>query len=191
MFLFPDGSKAFVQAIIDNLSRYVLAWSIEKTQNAKISRQTIQRALKEAHRLGKLNVPNIYVDDGSENNNKVVNRLIDQNKITRTIAQIEVNFSNSMIEAFFKSMKYYHLYSQSIHTVKDLSRHIRFFIDQHNNHVPLWSLKGAKPIEIFTGSWGSEEKERLKMEMAEARAKRHRFNAEIQCKQSSAKFSPP
>jgi transposase InsO family protein len=67
-----DGSKAFVQCIIDNYSRYVLAWKVSKDYGEVRTKELLEAALAKAKSLG-LNVkPNVLVDSGVENVNKVV-----------------------------------------------------------------------------------------------------------------------
>jgi hypothetical protein len=47
---------------------------------------------------GNVGIPNLFADDGTENQNKDVDSLVKAGKIIRTIAQIDVEFSNSMVE---------------------------------------------------------------------------------------------
>ncbi|MBC7429450.1 MAG: transposase [Bacteriovorax sp.] len=62
------------------------------------------------------------------------------------IAQSDIVFSNSMIEAIFKKLKSV-INFQSIKTSKGLNRKIQWFVGQYNNHVPHSQLKGASPKE--------------------------------------------
>jgi len=43
----------------------------------------------------------VYMDSGVENLNKDVNRLLQSTALQRIIAQIDVSFSNSLIEAWW------------------------------------------------------------------------------------------
>jgi hypothetical protein len=52
----------------------------------------------------------VVADSGSENVNGAVDDLLDDEELTRVLAQVEVTFSNSMIEAFWRSLKHSWLY---------------------------------------------------------------------------------
>lgn len=52
------------------------------------------------------NRPIVVADSGSENVNGAVDRLLDGEDLSRVLAQIEVTFSTSMIEAFWRSLTY-------------------------------------------------------------------------------------
>jgi putative transposase len=45
-------------------------------------------------------------DSGVENVNGAVDALLGLGRLRRVLAQVEVDFSNSMIEAFWRSMKH-------------------------------------------------------------------------------------
>jgi hypothetical protein len=78
----------------------------------------IEKALEVANRLcGNVNIPNLFTDDGTENQNRDVDALIEAGRIIRTIAQIDVEFSNSMIEALFRSLKHRWLCILSLSTL--------------------------------------------------------------------------
>ena len=99
-----DGSRVFIQAVIDNASRFVLAHCVSRDYGGLRSRDLLVKAIECAkHRAI---VPDVYCDSGSENLNADVDSLIEESQMTRTIAQIEVAFSNSMIEAFFRRLKH-------------------------------------------------------------------------------------
>lgn len=49
---------------------------------------------------------NLVADSGSENVNGAVDDLLDGEDLTRVLAQVEITFSNSMIEAFWRSLKH-------------------------------------------------------------------------------------
>ena len=85
-----DGSRAFIQCIIDNFSRYVLAWKVSRDYGGFRTKELIENALAKAKSLD-LNVkPNVIVDSGSENINKNVEHLKSLDLISITIAQIEI-----------------------------------------------------------------------------------------------------
>ena len=48
----------------------------------------------------------VVADSGSENVNRAVDDVLDSEEFRRVLAQVEVTFSNSMIEAFWRSLKH-------------------------------------------------------------------------------------
>ena len=64
-----DGSRAFVQAIIDNFSRYVLAWNVSADYGGIRTKELLLKAIAKAQSLGLDLLPDVFVDSGSENLN--------------------------------------------------------------------------------------------------------------------------
>lgn len=87
--------------------------------------------------------PNLITDNGSENK-----LLANIDGITHLIAQKDIIFSNSLIEATNKQLKYNYLYRQTIYTLSELKQHIAFAIDDYN-HKPHDALNGLSPYEVF------------------------------------------
>jgi len=76
------------------------------------TKELLESALAKAESLG-LNIkPNVLVDSGSENVNEVViEGLVKSDLISMTIAQIDIEESNSMVEMLFQRMKHLYLYT--------------------------------------------------------------------------------
>jgi len=98
-------------------------------------------------------IPEVYVDGGSENDNAEVNELIISKKITRTFAQLEIDFTNAMIEALFWRLKNAYLYFLSLTDLKVLVQGVEFYMNESNNMIPHSALKGATPFEAVSGTW--------------------------------------
>jgi hypothetical protein len=99
-----DGTKVYLHAVIDNLSRRILAWKVA----LRLEPQNTCAVLVEA---GKTLPPEedpatVVADSGVENVNGAVDALLGLGRLRRVLAQVEVDFSNSMIEAFWRSMKH-------------------------------------------------------------------------------------
>ena len=95
-----DDTKAYLHAVIDNFSRRILSWRLSE----RLDPTTTCEILKEAGKdLGL--TPTIIADSGVENVNARVDQLIDDGVIRRVLAQLEVSFSNSMVEAFWRSLR--------------------------------------------------------------------------------------
>ena len=134
-------------------------------------------------------MPNLFTDDGTENQNKEVDSLVDAGKILRTIAQIDVEFSNSMIEALFRSLKHRWLYVLSLPTFEAVCRAVDDrrkcpwyeYLNDHNNKIPHYALGGAMPLEVFSGTWTQESQLLLAEAASIATFQRLEFNRSQKC----------
>ena len=98
--LLTGGTKAYLQAFIDNYSRYVLDWKVSADISAVNTRDLLLSALAKAKMkiLGDVGKPEVYSDGGPENDNADVAGLGALGLFTLTLAQIDVTFSNSLID---------------------------------------------------------------------------------------------
>jgi transposase InsO family protein len=182
VFRIMNGAKIYIQAIIDNASRYVLAWQVTQNRGGANTKALIENALEVANRVSaKVTVPNLFADDGTENQNKDVDSLVESGQIIRTIAQIDVEFSNSMIEALFRSLKHRWLLILSLTTFEAVCRAVDEYLTDHNNRIPHYALGGAVPLEVFSGTWTQKSKLLLAESSATATLQRIEFNRCQRC----------
>ena len=176
-----DGTKAFVQCIIDNYSRYVLAWKVSKDYGGARTKELIEKALAKSRSLGLEEKPNVLVDSGCENINEKVDVLVDSGSISMTIAQIDIEHSNSMVEMLFHRMKHRYLFTILLSNFDSLVKGSDFYLTESNTCIPHSALKGATPEEIITGSWTEEKKMELKEKIIAARQLRIETNKAVRC----------
>jgi len=152
----PDGTKAFIQAIIDNASRFIVAHQVAADYGGLRTKTLLDCALAKAREAGFHLTPNVWCDSGVENLNANVDALVCQKEIRRTVAQLDVSQSNSMIEAFFRRLKHAWLF---VHPLPDLETALKLtdsYVNDHNELIPHYSLAGATPAEIFFGVWNDD-----------------------------------
>lgn len=176
-----DGTRCFIQSVLDNFSRYVLAWQITRSYGGVSTKALILSALQKARSFGIAMAPQVIADGGSENLNKHVDALVDEGVVTRTIAQVEVDYSNSMIEALFLRLKHRHLFFQELTSFEKLMEHTDFYLKEVNERIPMASLGGATPLEIISGSWSKQKQAELRELAATARKHRIITNLALQC----------
>ena len=90
-----------------------------------------------------------------------------------------------MVERVFHSLKNQHLYSQQLDTLRDAKRHIKFYINQHNDVIPQSVLSGLTPVEAYSGLDATELAARLaegSLEKRDLRLKQNRINVCDPCK---------
>jgi transposase InsO family protein len=107
-----DGTRAYLHAAIDNYSRRILSWSLEDRLGSGGTCRLLRGAALQLR--GRAHGTTIVADSGSENVNSEVDGLLEDVGLRRTLAQVDVTFSNSMIEAFWRSLKHSWLYLHSL-----------------------------------------------------------------------------
>ena len=68
------------------------------------------------------------------------------------LAQVEVAESNSMIEAFWRSLRHQWLYLHELDSMDTLRSLVDFYVTQHNAVMPHAAFNGATPDEVFSGT---------------------------------------
>jgi hypothetical protein len=99
-----DGTRAYLHAVIDNFSRRILAWRVADTFAPVNSVAVLLEATRGATRS--TTAPVVLADAGVENVNAQVDALIETGILRRLLAFTELKFSNSMIEAWWRSLKH-------------------------------------------------------------------------------------
>ena len=144
-----DGTRAYVHAVIDNFSRRVLAWRVADTF-APVNSVAV---LVEASRgTPSETTPVVLTDAGVENVNAQVDDLITTGVLRRVLAFTELKFSNSMIEAWWRSLKHQWLFLHSLDSVTTVRRLVEFYVQQHNQVLPHSAFRGQTPDEMYFGS---------------------------------------
>lgn len=172
-----DGTKVYIHAVIDNLSRKVLAWRVAERLEPATTRTILLEALNTANLS--LGLPKVVMDSGVENINREVDGLISSELIKRILALVQVDFSNSIVEAFWRSAKHQWLYLNELRTLADVRRLVAFFVEQHNT-VPHSSFKGQTPDELYTGT-GDDVVVELSKAREKARSERIATNRAAHC----------
>ncbi len=96
------------------------------------------------------------------------------------VAQVGVAFSNSMIEAFWRSLRHQWLYLHSLDSIDVLRRLVAEYVDDHNALIPRVELGGRTPDEAYEGREGDLH-ERLSKAHHEARRARVEVNRNASC----------
>ena len=133
---------------IDNFSRKILAWTVAARLEPTSTCQVLLAAGKHLVSAGR---PLLYADAGIENVNGVVDATLFSACLERVLAQVDVTFSNSMIEAFWRSLKHQWLYLNSLDSVERLRTLVAFYVEQHSTQMPHAAFSGQTPDEMYFG----------------------------------------
>ncbi len=168
-----DGMRAYLHAVIDNYSRRILSWTLERRLGSGGTCRILREAVVQLKNCPDHTI--VVADSGSENVNGAVDDLLDGEELTRILAQVEVTFSNSMIEASWRSLKHSWLYLHSLDSLASLHRLISFYVRAHNEVMPHSAFEGQTPDEVFFGK-GNEVVQELAAARKTVREKRMREN---------------
>lgn len=171
-----SGTKVYVHAVIDNFSRRILAWQANETYDTNTTAKLLIEAAKGLDGV----VPKVFMDSGVENLNSAVDALAANGTIQRILAQVDVVFSNSMIESWWRMLKHWWLYLNTLETIDDVRKQTAFYVDQHNRVIPHSAFKGQTPDEMYFGQ-GSDVPSQLSDARAVARAARMTANRAVTC----------
>jgi len=173
-----DGTRAYLHAVIDNYSRRILSWTLQERLGSGGTCRILSEAVVQLNDCPGHAV--VVADSGSENVNGPVDNLLNDEELTRVLAQVEVTFSNSMIEAFWRSLKHSWLYLHSLDSFAALRRLVEFYVTAHNEVMPHSAFQGQTPNEMFFGT-GDEVVQRLTAARRSAREERMRANRTARC----------
>jgi hypothetical protein len=164
--------------VIDNFSRRILAWRVAETFAPVNSVAVLVDASRGATPSERS--PVVLADAGVEPVNAQVDDLITTGVLRRVLAFTELNFSNSLIEAWWRSLKHQWLFLHSLDSVATVRRLVAFYIDQHNRVLPHSAFRGQTPDEMYFGTGGSVPVD-LRSRAAAARRTRVEANRSAAC----------
>ncbi len=169
-----DGTKVYLHAIIDNFSRRILAWRVTDTFVVATTVAILRDAVNGA--VARDRSPTVVADAGVENVNAGVDGLIESGMLSRVLALRDVTFSNSMIEAWWRTLKHQWLFLNTLDTTAAVRRLVTFYVAAHNAEIPHSAFSGQTPDEMYYGRGQRipEQLEAAKQQALEARVHANR-----------------
>lgn len=119
-------------------------------------------------------------DARSEKVNRTVDDEFEGIGLDRVFAQIDVTCSNSMIEAFWRSLKHSWPYLHGLKTESEVRHLTAFYVEAHNDVMPYSAFEGQTPNEVFLGT-GDAVVAKLAGERIKAQAERMARNRSAEC----------
>jgi transposase InsO family protein len=173
-----DGTRAYLHAVIDNFSRRILAWRVADRFAPVNSVAVLLEASQAATRSA--SVPVVLADAGVENVNAQVDALIATGALRRVLAFTELTFSNSMIEAWWRTLKHQWLFLHPLESVVTVRRLVAFYVHEHNHVLPHSAFRGQAPNEMYFGT-GDAVPGDLMARATAARRARVEANRSVSC----------
>jgi putative transposase len=124
--------------------------------------------------------PVVLADAGVENVNAQSDALIATGVLRRVLAFTELKFSNSMIEAWWRSLKHQWLFLHSLDSSTTVRRLVDFYVQEHNRVLPHSAFRGHTPDEMYFGT-GETVPADLTSRAAAARRTRVEANRSASC----------
>lgn len=173
-----DNTKVYIYVLADNFSRFILSVTASLEYSAKIAFQNLKSGFEKYNLTDDEKIVDLIVDDGSENKAEV-DTYIENVNIRKLIAQKDILFSNSMVEAVNKSIKYDFFFNKELIDFEHTKSYLRTVVEEYNNK-PYHPLKGLTPKEVFEGKM--PDKDMFKNKIVEAKRQRIEENRKNLCK---------
>lgn len=175
-----NNVKYYIYTVMDNYSRFILNWKIETKVCKDIRLNTIKEAMLFA--FGEKNHDQIQLitDGGPENVNLTIKDFMNENssKIKHDIALQTIIQSNSLMEAFYSSTKYKHLYLKQIHNEKNLLKEFEIWLNSYQTELAHYALGIYTPEETYNNQNIPLD---FKTIFKEAGIERRKQNKELAC----------
>lgn len=145
-----DDKKHYIHFLMDHYSKMILGYSVENSSSPK----AIKCLLQETYLKHKNKNPiTLVTDAGVENVNSTVQDFLNTTNpdIKHLIAQKDIPFSNSSIEAFNKIIKHQFLLPRNLENRKQLITALVEDVPTCNSIRPQLSLHGNTPKETVEG----------------------------------------
>jgi len=174
-----DYTKCFIYFIVDNFSRMILGWKISTQYKSSIMLDNLRNVYSNCILEKEDPSTVLLVDDGIENKGFVCAAIKDQEiNLTRLVAQKDIRFSNSIVEAVNKRMKYGFLFRAELLDFEHTERFLETAVKQYNNR-PHSALHGFTPEEVFHGA--IPDKTLFKNRIEQAKILRKAENKALSC----------
>jgi putative transposase len=172
-----DSTKVYLHAVIDNFSRRILAWPLVE----RIDPATSVEILVEAGRqIAPADAPPMLLVDGGVENKGSVDDLVESGALKRVLAMTQLAFSDSMIEAWWRSLKHSWLFLHPLDSAAKVRRLVAFYVGEHNGRIPHFAFHGQTPDEMYRGT-GADVPDQLVAAREMARRTRLDANRAQQC----------
>ncbi len=174
------GIRIYLQAVIDNFSRRILAWRVSDALSSATTRELLIEASENVPVAAANASVLVVTDGGSENFGEVDQLLKDSSSLSRVLAQIDIVCSNSLIEAFWRQLKHAWLFLNALDSTAAVRRLVAFYVGEHNEKIARAVLGGRTPDEVY---FGREENllERLSEHRKRAQQVRSAANRAVSC----------
>jgi putative transposase len=139
-----EDGFAFLVAVIDWFSRYILSWRISSTLESTFCIEALEAALK-------VGTPEIFnTDQGCQFTSKDFTNILLQKKIQISMDSKGRALDNIIIERLWRSYKYEDLYINGYRTIQEVKQGTKAYMNFYSHERPHQSLEYKTPYSVFT-----------------------------------------
>lgn len=180
LFTTIDHCRHYIYLVQDNYSKAILQYRVAGKRAASIMFEALTSVYEQFLAPAIKSNCQLITDGGVENFGPITKwaNTTQQPAIQHLIAQQDIVFSNSMIEAANKQLKYRFLYHHQIQDGNALTEYVKLAIEDYNNR-PNNTIGGLTPLEALQGK--KADRKNLKQELAIARAERLSKIKQLKC----------
>ncbi|HET8735123.1 MAG TPA: hypothetical protein VFM69_00860, partial [Pricia sp.] len=177
----PTGEKTATVFVSDNFSRHILGNCSALSHGFRNVKLALQQSVETIRQYCPEQIKtHLIVDGGGENNALEIENFVETAKnpeLIKWIAQKDIAYSNSPVEAVNKIFKRYlrHFQPQDF---QSFQKCVDFFIGDYTKKRPHGSINGLTPFEAYTGNNPFPD---LKMDFQQARQNRIAANRKAKC----------
>jgi putative transposase len=140
------GGFAYLTAVMDWHSRYVLAWEVSVTLEEHFCVSALERALR---RHG---CPEIFnTDQGSQYTGEAFTGILKAHGVRISMDGKGRAMDNIMVERLWRSVKYEEVYPKEYESVRELVQGLKQYFEFYNHQRPHQSLAARTPAEAYRG----------------------------------------
>jgi len=145
-----NNVKIYIYVLMDNFSRCILSIRASEELSAKTCIDNIKKGIDDNRKFLN-NKFSILVDGGSENKGEVDEYIAENSEfMEKIVAQKDITFSNSMVEALNKILKLDYIKDRQFANVLKIQDFLDYSKFDFNNR-PHGSLYGLTPLEALHG----------------------------------------
>jgi putative transposase len=163
----------YAYVILDVFSRYVVGWTVQHRENAKLAEALIAQAAEQQQiKRGQLTV---HADRGSSMTSKPVAFLLADLGVLKTHSRPYTSTDNPYSEAHFKTLKYRPGFPERFQNIEQARAFCRPFFDWYNHHHRHSGIGLMTPAAIHHGQAQALHAERVRVLEAAYAARPERF----------------
>jgi transposase InsO family protein len=159
-----DWGWYYLSTVLDDYSRYIIAWKLAPTMGANDVEETLELALEKSE-LGKARVrhrPRLLSDNGPAYLSKDLKKFLKRKDIDHIRGAPYHPQTQGKIERWHRSMKNV-VKLQNYYSPSQLAEAIEDFVEYYNNQRYHESLDNMTPVSIYSGKEKEVQSEREKI----------------------------
>lgn len=142
----------YLSTIMDDYSRYIIAWKLFTTMSSNDVKEILDMALSKTG-VGRVKVrhrPRLLSDNGPCYLSKELSRYLVERGMKHTRGSPYHPMTQGKIERFYRSLKNV-INLQNYYFPWELEKEIKEFVDYYNNHRYHESLNNLTPVDVYNG----------------------------------------